>query len=635
MVFEIKFSNDPSIIWVFAKDEGDWIQIKNDKNFKNSQISKLNIDLDTSFIDNSSLDVVILEPLHDFEDFVIVYSKINNILPGRIVESRVEKIAGLHYGKLFNNVGEYIVPILKRVYKSQINEIVELVIYNNDSLIENLKIEIIYDKGYLYLLHIDNTVNILRNQENSLIRKIYDRNKTSLFTKGIDGKYYWDNFIYEILEREPRIDDSSYNILKDLMVPEDIEKLEMLERYNDNCPNRFDIKILTENNKKKMLSFYSTTSYDNFGNYRFKLIYVIDVTAEYLKKQDNAISDMLVSKMNIEFGTGNFVISPERGTLFTPEVENVANIHHCKNYVSQLGFYKSFDDVTSEEIFEEFRSNIIDNGEYDEDIKKLYSGEIDKMDHTFDYNFAEGEELRRMHYILQKEIIDGDIYFIGGIQDITEEYKREQELIRLNNSLNLLIKESNHRIKNNLNILLRSISLEKRINNDNFEEVINKMELRIQSLNLFHTLLYTGPSSDEVWIMKYFIDFAKKIYDVYPTVSDEVIFTSADDGDFMISADKIIPLSLITNELIINSLKYAFEDYDVENKIIHGAIYKKDNCCEIIYKDNGKGLKKDFNPTESSGLGWIIIDALVNQLNGDYDIYNDDGFCFKLKFPLN
>ncbi len=248
--------------------------------------------------------------------------------------------------------------------------------------------------------------------------------------------------------------------------------------------------------------------------------------------------------------------------------------------------------------------------------------------------FEDGEELRRLHFIIQKELIDGEIYFLAGVQDITDEYKRQNELIKANDSLNLLIKESNHRIKNNLNILLRYISLEKRLNKDNLAEVINKMEFRIKSLDLFHNLLYTGPSSDEVLIMEYFKNFAITLTDVYPTY-DDIVFTSEDDSDFMVSADKIVPLSLITNELLTNSIKHAYVDFPINRKMIHGAIYKKDNCCEILYRDNGIGVPDDFNPKETSGLGWVIINALVDQLKGKYEVYKDDGMCFRLTFPLD
>lgn len=116
--------------------------------------------------------------------------------------------------------------------------------------------------------------------------------------------------------------------------------------------------------------------------------------------------------MNTELGTGNFVISPERGALFLPEIEKVTNLHYCKNHVFQLGFYKSFKGMLYEKIFEEFISNVIDDGEFEIRIKKLCSGEIDKIDSVFNYNFVD-DELHRLHFILQKEIIDGQVYFLG------------------------------------------------------------------------------------------------------------------------------------------------------------------------------------------------------------------------------
>lgn len=86
------------------------------------------------------------------------------------------------------------------------------------------------------------------------------------------------------------------------------------------------------------MQFYTTTSYDTFGKFRFKLIYVLDVTKETLEKQDSAILNILVSRMNLELGTGNFVVHPERGALFTPEVEKITNLHYCKKLCLRIGF---------------------------------------------------------------------------------------------------------------------------------------------------------------------------------------------------------------------------------------------------------------------------------------------------------
>lgn len=170
---------------------------------------------------------------------------------------------------------------------------------------------------------------------------------------------------------------------------------------------------------------------------QFYLGGIKDLTDEYNTRADNAIFDKIVSKMNMQFETGNYVVSPERGTMFTKEAEKVANIHYCKDYVSELGFHKDFNGVSEEEIMKEFNSRVLDDGTYEKLYNKVLSDELDKMDYTFDYQYDDND-IRRLHFILQKDIIDGEVYFVAGNQDITTDVKREEKLIKQNESLKLL-----------------------------------------------------------------------------------------------------------------------------------------------------------------------------------------------------
>ena len=170
---------------------------------------------------------------------------------------------------------------------------------------------------------------------------------------------------------------------------------------------------------------------------QFYLGGIKDLTDEYNPRDDNAIFDKIVSKMNMQFETGNYVVSPERGTMFTKEAEKVANLHYCKDYVSELGFHKDFNGVSEEEIMKEFNSRVLDDGTYEKLYNKVLSDELDKMDYTFDYQYDDND-IRRLHFILQKDIIDGEVYFVAGNQDITTDVKREEKLIKQNESLKLL-----------------------------------------------------------------------------------------------------------------------------------------------------------------------------------------------------
>ena len=110
---------------------------------------------------------------------------------------------------------------------------------------------------------------------------------------------------------------------------------------------------------------------------QFYLGGIKDLTDEYNTRDDNAIFDKIVSKMNMQFETGNYVVSPERGTMFTKEAEKVANLHYCKDYVSELGFHKDFNGVSEEEIMKEFNSRVLDDGTYEKLYNKVLSDELD------------------------------------------------------------------------------------------------------------------------------------------------------------------------------------------------------------------------------------------------------------------
>lgn len=101
----------------------------------------------------------------------------------------------------------------------------------------------------------------------------------------------------------------------------------------------------------------------------------------------------------------------------------------------------------------------------------------------------------------------------------------------------------------------------------------------------------------------------------------------------MISLDNAIPLGLIVNEVITNSIKYAFEA-DNKNKALNIKMYKN-NFEELILElsDNGKGI--DFDLFEK-GFGFKLIDSLVTQqLKGTLEYFNKDGLSYILKFNEN
>ncbi len=200
--------------------------------------------------------------------------------------------------------------------------------------------------------------------------------------------------------------------------------------------------------------------------------------------------------------------------------------------------------------------------------------------------------------------------------------------------LDLLIRESNHRMKNNLNLLNRFISLEKRFNKDNPEAIIEDTIGRIDSLSLYHEKLYKTDNLKDINVKEFIQSFIDDLIVLY---GDDYNFTmdcGTNNDDFELSGDVIIPISLILNELVINSVKYAYADYKVDNENILICLSKFGDELKLHYSDNGKGLPDGFNSHSNKGLGWTVIEALTKQLNGEYEVFNEDGMHFILTFQV-
>ena len=93
----------------------------------------------------------------------------------------------------------------------------------------------------------------------------------------------------------------------------------------------------------------------------------------------------------------------------------------------------------------------------------------------------------------------------------------------------------------------------------------------------------------------------------------------------------MIPLGLIINELVSNALKYAFPD-GTEGELSISLKKSEKNSYELIIRDTGIGLPKDFDLKKAESLGLLIVNSLVGQVHGNLEVSNKDGAEFKIVF---
>ncbi len=184
-----------------------------------------------------------------------------------------------------------------------------------------------------------------------------------------------------------------------------------------------------------------------------------------------------------------------------------------------------------------------------------------------------------------------------------------------------LIKEIHHRVKNNMQMISGLLMLQEDEYAD--EKVIKALEQsrnRIQSMALVHEKLYDSVNLIDIEAKEYTKQLIRFVEDTIGNSKLNVIKELNIPPNLIFDADTTANLGLIINELVTNSFKHAFS-IGVKNKITISIIEEQDHF-KLIYKDNGKGIPKEFNFKESNSLGLKLIYILSDELKGN--IYYDN-----------
>jgi two-component sensor histidine kinase/Tfp pilus assembly protein PilF len=210
--------------------------------------------------------------------------------------------------------------------------------------------------------------------------------------------------------------------------------------------------------------------------------------------------------------------------------------------------------------------------------------------------------------------------------------KRSYSLLleKKNEEKEFLLREIHHRVKNNLETISSLLSLQiSKIKNREFQQVMEETYTRVQSMGMIHLQLY-GEKNLKGVEMKYFFEslgqFILETFDAENRVEVDI-----DMSTLKLDVDLAIPIGLIVNELISNSLKYAFPNQGKGE--IRVSLYEKEEILLLEVADDGVGIKPDFIPL-GTGFGSELISLLTRQLDGKMTLIKSPGAAFSFKFFL-
>jgi len=195
----------------------------------------------------------------------------------------------------------------------------------------------------------------------------------------------------------------------------------------------------------------------------------------------------------------------------------------------------------------------------------------------------------------------------------------------------LLLMEIHHRVKNNLQIVADLLQLQKYDMKDAGQIAhISDSQSRVVSMALIHQNLYQNSDLSSIRFDTFLSSLTSQITELY-SAGERTIELEVRCGEFFLDIDTAIPLGLITNELITNSYKYAFDGDNVVRITIDLALKGKGNYV-MTYKDFGPGLPEGIDVNTNKSLGMHLIHGLAIQLSGEISYGYDGGSVFELIF---
>jgi two-component system, sensor histidine kinase PdtaS len=219
---------------------------------------------------------------------------------------------------------------------------------------------------------------------------------------------------------------------------------------------------------------------------------------------------------------------------------------------------------------------------------------------------------------------------LGGVIFFMYRKQRKKNTIiqKQADDLPTLMKEIHHRVKNNLQIISSLLDLQAlSIKDKHAAGAVREGKIRVQSMALIHQNLYNEGNIKGIVMEDYIKKLVENLFNSYNIQKDKIQLVT--DIDYLnLDVDTVIPLGLVINELISNSLKYAFKDKE------HGEIYvglkESNKQLELVVRDNGCGFPPDWSKIQNNSFGYGLINAFAQKLKAKLDIYNNGGACVSM-----
>ncbi len=255
---------------------------------------------------------------------------------------------------------------------------------------------------------------------------------------------------------------------------------------------------------------------------------------------------------------------------------------------------------------------------------------IDKLntDNSIAKTIAQRRKRERNYFILASVLFLGIsvLAYAALVANKRKKEKLSEQNIIIEKALHekeFLMKEIHHRVKNNLQVVSSLLKLQSHyIKDEQAQEAVRDSRNRVQSMALIHQNLYQEDNLTGIDVTDYIGKLCSNLFESY-NIHPEKIKLIKEIQPLNLDVDTVVPLGLIINELVTNSLKYGFPGN--RSGAVKIMLQEENSILVLKIFDNGVGLPNDFNEKYKSTFGFRMINAFIQKLKGELKTFNDEG----------
>jgi two-component sensor histidine kinase len=228
----------------------------------------------------------------------------------------------------------------------------------------------------------------------------------------------------------------------------------------------------------------------------------------------------------------------------------------------------------------------------------------------------------------------GSVFVYVTVKTGLDSVKALQESLVSAEEKEALLRELHHRVKNNLQVILSILKLQRLKTSDKeSDRLIAECEARIFSMALVHENLYRSHDFSYICFRTYIESLVKELMGSKGKDHSTTIHTVVDCAEEHFNIETLVPIGLIMNELVMNSIRHAFHGKKEGTIAIEAK--KSNGDFMIRFSDNGTGFADENIISSGNTVGLELISCLIEQIDGELQIIHKNGTTFIIKIPLN